>query len=83
MGGGGAVQPSLLPKLQAQVYDIVPPDTAMADYAIGLQKLPANEDFRCCSNGSKSVTDKLSLYQTVSFITDHVAYASTNKTNIV
>ena len=55
--GGGAVQPSLLPKLQAQVYDIVPPDTAMADYAIGLPKLPANEDFRCCSNGSKSVTD--------------------------
>ena len=30
-------------KLQALVYDILPPTTAIADYAIGLEKLSANE----------------------------------------
>ena len=29
-------------KLQAQVYDILPPTTAISDYAIGLEKLSAN-----------------------------------------
>ena len=32
-------------KLQALVYDILPPSTAIADYAIGLEKLSANEQF--------------------------------------
>ena len=32
-------------KLQALVYDIVPPTTAILDYAIGLEKLSANEQF--------------------------------------
>ena len=29
-------------KLQAPVYDILPPTAAIADYAIGLEKLLAN-----------------------------------------
>ena len=40
--GSTAISP---PKLQTQIYDIVPPTTAMADYAIGLQKLSVNEQF--------------------------------------
>ena len=32
-------------KLQALVYDILPPTTAIVDYAIGLGKLSANEQF--------------------------------------
>ena len=34
-----------MPKLQALVYDILPSATAIIDYAIGLEKLPANEQF--------------------------------------
>ena len=33
------------PKLQALVYHIHPPTSATADYAIGLEKLSANEQF--------------------------------------
>ena len=33
------------PKLQALVYDNLPPTTAITDYAIGLDKLSANEQF--------------------------------------
>ena len=32
-------------RLQALVYDILPPATAITDYAIGLEKLSANEVF--------------------------------------
>ena len=32
-------------KLQALVYDILPPTTAVVDYAIGLENLSANEQF--------------------------------------
>ena len=32
-------------KLQALVYDILPSTTAIVDYAIGLEKLSANEQF--------------------------------------
>ena len=35
----------MLPKLQALVYDIFPPTTAVIDYAIGLEKLSANGQF--------------------------------------
>ena len=55
----------------------------MVDYAISLQKLPANEQF------FGDVQTAVSLYQTtqiisdVSFTTDHAAYASTNKTKII
>ena len=36
---------AVIRKLQALVYDILPPTTAMVDYAIGLEKLSANEQF--------------------------------------
>ena len=32
-------------KLQALVYNILPPTTAIADSATGLEKLPANKQF--------------------------------------
>ena len=32
-------------KLQAGVHDILPPTTAIVDYATGLEKLSANEQF--------------------------------------
>ena len=32
-------------KLQALVYDILPPTTAIVDYATGLEKLSANKQF--------------------------------------
>ena len=35
----------VLIKPQALVYNITPPTTAIADYAIGLEKLSANEQF--------------------------------------
>ena len=33
------------PKLQALVYNNLPPTAAIADYAIGLEKMSANEQF--------------------------------------
>ena len=38
-------QSMLYSKLQALVYNILCPTTAMVDYAISLQKLSANEQF--------------------------------------
>ena len=35
----------LLSKLQVLVYSVLPPTTAIVDYAIGLGKLSANEQF--------------------------------------
>ena len=32
-------------KLQALVYDILPPSTAIVNYATGLEKLTANDQF--------------------------------------
>ena len=70
-------------KLQALVYDILPSTTAVFSYAIGPRKLSANEQFFCfcfllvlkqwllCYKQLKSISD-------VCFITDHVAYASSN-----
>ena len=34
-----------IPKLQALVYDILPPTSATVDYAIGLEKLSSNGQF--------------------------------------
>ena len=73
-------------KLQALVYDIFPSTTAVFCYAIGSRKLTANEQFFV---GAQTVV--LSLLQTTqiisdvsfTFITYHVAYASSNKTKIV
>jgi len=75
------------PKLQALVYDILPSTTAVFSYAIGYRKLSANEQF-CffVFVGAQTVVSLLQTTQIISdfcFITDHVAYASSNKTEIV
>ena len=42
-GRGNQTEVVLAAKLQALVYDILPPSTAILDYAIGLEKLSANQ----------------------------------------
>ena len=87
-GGGGAVVEGIgglkgRHKLQALVYDIFPSTTAVFSYAIGSRKLSANEQFFV---GAQTVVGLLQTTQIISdvcFITDHVAYASSNKTKIV
>ena len=78
-------------KLQALVYDILPSTTAVFSYAIGSRKLSANEHFfsflvLLLFVGAQTVVSLLQTTQIISdvcFITDHVAYASSNKTKIV
>ena len=63
--------------LQALVYDIRPPTTALSESAVGLEKLSATDSFSLVA---------VSLYQIisgVSFITAHVAYARRSKTRLV
>ena len=70
-------------KLQVLVYGILPSTTALFSYAIGSRKLSANEQFFV---GAQTVVSLLQTTQVVSnvcFITDYVAYASSNKTKIV
>ena len=70
-------------RLQALVYDILPSTTAVFSYAIGSRKLSANEQFFA---GAQTVVRLLQTTQIIShicFITDHAAYASSNKTKIV
>ena len=89
----GGVRPSLaehLPtenmvwvKLQALVYDILPSTAAVFSYAIGSRKLSAYEQFFV---GAQTVVSSLQTTQnmpSVRFITDHVAYVSSNKIKIV
>ena len=73
-------------KLQALVYDILPSATAVFSYAIGPRKRSANEQVFVVVVGAQTVVSLLQTTQTISdvcFITDHVAYASSNKTKIV
>ena len=82
VGKVGAVARDLV-KLQAQVYDVLSSTAAVFSYAIGPRKLLANEQF---SVGAQTVVSLLQTTQIISdkrFITDHVAYASSNKTKIV
>ena len=70
-------------KLQTLVYDSLPSTTAVFSYAIGSGKLSANEQFFV---GAQTVVGLLQTTQIISdvcFITDHVAYVSSNKTKIV
>ena len=64
-------------KLQALVYDILPPTTPITDYAIGLKKPSANGQIFLGAQMAVSLQQKLRLYQAIRFITAHVAYAST------
>ena len=80
---GSSLDFNFISKLQALVYNILPSTTAVFSYAISPRKLPANEHFFV---GVQTVVILLQTTQIISdvcFITDHVAYASSNKTTIV
>ena len=66
-------------KLQALVYDILPSTTAVFSYAIGSRKLSANEQFLVCAQTVVSLLQTTEIISDVCFITDHVAYVSSNK----
>ena len=79
-----------MPKLQALVYDILPSTTAVFSYAIGSRR--PNEHFVVVvvggggGGGAQTVVSLLQTTQIISevcFITDHAAYASSDKTKIV
>ena len=70
-------------KLQALVYDILPSTTAVFSYAVGSRKLSANEQFFVGAQTVVSLLQTTQIISDVCFITDHVAYASSNKTKIV
>ena len=71
------------PKLQALVYDILPSTTAVFSNAIGSRKLSANEQFVVGAQTAVSLLQTSQILSDVCFITDQVAYASSNKTKIV
>ena len=73
----------VLIKLQALVYDILPSTTAVFSYAKGPRNLPANEQFFAGAQTVVSLLQTTPIISDVYFITDHVAYASSNKTKIV
>ena len=60
-------------KLQAPVYDLLPSTTAIVHYAVGLEKLSANETVFDDAQKGVVCNRQLKLYQTFFFITDHVA----------
>ena len=68
-------------KLQALVYNTLPSTTAIVDYAIGLKKLSANE--KKFDDAQAVVSLQQATQMIYSVISDHVVYASTNKTKIV
>ena len=66
-------------RLQALVYEILPSTTAVFSYAIGSRKLSANEQFFVGAQTVVSLLQTTQIMPDVSFITDHVAYASSNQ----
>ena len=74
---------TLRAKLQTLVYDILPSTTAVFSYAIGSRKLSANEQYFVGAQTVISLLQTTQIISDVCFITDHVAYASSNKTKIV
>ena len=70
-------------KLQALVYDILPSTTAVFSYAIGPRKLSANEQFFVGAQTVVSLLQTTQIISDVCFVSDHVAYPSSNKTTIV
>ena len=69
-------------KLQALVYDILPSTTAVFCYATGSRKLSANEQFFVGAQTVVRLLQTTQIIVDVYFITDHIAYASSNKTKI-
>ena len=65
------------------IYDILPSATAVFSYAIGPWKLSANEQFFVGAQTVVSLLQTTQIISDVYFITDHVAYPSSNKTKIV
>ena len=70
-------------KLQALVYNILLSTTAVFSYTIGARKLSANKQFFVGAQTVVSLLFTTQIKSDVCFITDHVAYASSNKTKIV
>ena len=70
-------------KPQAPVYDILPSTTAIFSYTIGPRKLSANKQFFAGAQTVVSLLQTTQIISDVCFITDHVAYTSSNKTKIV
>ena len=70
-------------KLQALVYDILPPTTAVFSYATGSRKLSANEQFFAGAQTVVSLLQTTPIKQGVSFIAANKVYTNTNKTTIV
>ena len=83
MRWGRVLDGSMHARLQALVYDILPSTTAVLSYAIGSRKLSANEQFFVGAQTVVSLLQTTQIISDVCFITDHVAYASSNKTTIV
>ena len=69
-------------KHQALAYDILPSTTAVFSYAVGPRKLSANEQVFAGAQTVVSLLQTTQIISDVCFITDHVAYASSNKTRI-
>ena len=65
------------------VYDILPSTTAVFSYAIGSRKLSANDQFFVGAQTVVSLLQTTQIISDVCFITDHVAYASSDETKIV
>ena len=70
-------------KLQALVYNILPTNTAVFSYAIGSRKLSANEQFFVGAQTVVTLLETTQIISDICFLTDHAAYASSNKTKIV
>ena len=70
-------------KLRTLVYDILPSTTAVFCYAIGSRKLSANEQFFVGAQTAVRLLQTAQIISDVYFITDHVVYASSDKTKIV
>ena len=79
-------------KLQALVYDILRSTTAVFSYVIGSRKLSANEQFfiyfyfyflLVLNQSVVSLLQTTQIISDVCFITDHVAYSSSNQNKIV
>ena len=70
-------------KLQALVYNILLLTTAVFSYAIGSRNLSANEQFFVGAQTVVSLLQTTQIISHVCFITDHVAYASSNQMKLV
>ena len=73
---------TVAPKLQAPVYHILPPTTAIIYYTTRLEKLPADGQFSVGAQMAVSLYKTTQIMSGVSFVAILIAYASTDKTRI-